>query len=75
MAKEGLVRCVSVTTGKVRFVIPLLANNATRLKKLGFVAAEIEAPKVKTKKVLKPVPENPVTPVIPDDSQEVVSAS
>lgn len=44
MAKEDLIRCVSIKTGKVRMLIPLLANDATRLKNLGFVKAVLESP-------------------------------
>lgn len=77
MAKQGLIRCVSIATGKVRYLIPLLANNATRLKKLGFVNAEIEAPKVKEpkkkEKVLKPVTENPAPPIIPEENPLIES--
>lgn len=58
MAKEDLIRCVSIKTGKVRMLIPLLANDATRLKNLGFVKAEIEAPE----KTIPPTPDKPTSP-------------
>lgn len=58
MAKEDLIRCVSIKTGKVRFLIPLLANDTTRLKNLGFVKAELEAPE----KTIAPTPDKPLPP-------------
>lgn len=66
MGQENLIRCVSIKTGKVRMLIPLLANDATRLKNLGFVKAELEAPE----KTIPPTPDKPepappaTTPVI-----------
>lgn len=56
MAKEDLIRCVSIKTGKVRNLIPLLANDVTRLKNLGFVKAELEAPE----KTIPPTPDRPI---------------
>lgn len=58
MAKEDLIRCVSIKTGKVRMLIPLLANDATRLKNLGFVKAELEAPE----KTIPIPPDKPISP-------------
>lgn len=58
MAKEDLIRCVSIKTGKVRFLIPLLANDTTRLKNLGFVKAELEAPE----KTIPTPPDKPIAP-------------
>lgn len=60
MAKEDLIRCVSIKTGKVRMLIPLLANDAVRLEKLGFVRAELEAPE----KTIPPTPDKPIAPEI-----------
>lgn len=60
MSSDNLIRCVSITTGKVRMLIPMLANNPDRLKKLGFIKAEIEAPVI-AKTVLVP-PDIPIAP-------------
>lgn len=58
MAKEDLIRCVSIKTGKPRMLIPLLANDAIRLEKLGFIRAELEAPP----KTIPPTPDKPTSP-------------
>lgn len=58
MAREDLIRCVSVKTGKVRMLIPLLANDTVRLKNLGFVKAELEAPE----KTIPNTPDKPTPP-------------
>lgn len=58
MGQENLIRCVSIKTGKVRMLIPLLANDATRLKNLGFVKAELEAPE----KTIPATPDKPTPP-------------
>jgi len=48
----------------VRFLIPLLANNTVRLKNLGFVKAELEAPE----KTIAPTPDKPIPPPVPQDT-------
>lgn len=58
MGQENLIRCVSIKTGKVRRLIPLLANNETRLKNLGFIKAELEAPE----KTIPTPPDKPTPP-------------
>lgn len=84
MAKANLVRCISLTTGKVRYVIPALANNATRLRNLGFINAEIEAPiapepkqrkqPTAQKKTVKPEPDLPA-PAPPADNDLIENLS
>lgn len=60
MGQEKLIRCVSIKTGKVRMLIPMLANDEVRLKNLGFIKAELEAPeKTITTPPDKPAPETP----------------
>lgn len=63
---EKLIRCVSINTGKPRMLIPLLANDATRLKKLGFIRAELEAPPLKT------IPQTPDKPTSPPPAESPV---
>lgn len=58
MGVQNLIRCVSIKTGKVRMLIPQLANDTVRLKNLGFIKAEIEAPQ----KTFPVPPDKPIPP-------------
>lgn len=51
MQKGELVRCINVKTGRIKMLVPAVANSPTRLKNLGYMRAELEAPVMdKTKK-------------------------